>query len=354
MKDLHTGPAPGRDGSAMKKTVAAYVMDRSAKWLRAGDLMKLDTLYYAFSTVKEGKPGLYDLSDPALMAAVRKINPALKVILSVGGWGAGGFSEAAMTADGRALFTHSLMASIRAYDYDGVDMDWEYPCSDAGGIASHPDDKVNFTLLLASLREALDAYGQERGRPLRLSAALGAGASRVADLECDQVGRLLDDVNLMTYDMRGGEWSPAGHHTNLYPQTGGEAGMCADKAVKQYAEAGIPVEKMVLGAAFYGRVWHNTPGINQNGESGSTLRFTEIAQDCLPTEKRATGYTRYWDAQACAPYLYNGHDFISYDDEESLAHKCRYVAEKGLAGIMFWEYGGDRTGRLMKALTDAD
>lgn len=337
----------------MKKTIAAYVMDKSAEWLRASDIMKLDIIYYAFSTIQDGKPGLYNLRHPALMADLRKLNPSLKVVVSTGGWGAGGFSEAAMTPEGRTLFTRSAMDFIREYDFDGIDMDWEYPCSSAGEIASHPDDKFHFTLLLEELRQALDEYGKQAGRAMHLSAAVGAGTWCVESMEVEKVAKLLDQVNLMTYDIRMAQTAPAGHHTNLYPQTGDEAGMCGDLAVKLYAQAGVPMEKLVLGAAFYGRVWQNTPGFNQRAEGADTLRFTEIDRHYLSTDSgRASGYVRHWDTQARAPYLYNGRDFISYDDEESIAEKCRYVAEKNLGGIMFWEYGNDRTYRLLKTMTD--
>jgi chitinase len=339
----------------MKKLVAAYCMDHSVESLRASDVMKLDIIYYAFSSVQGGKPGLYGLRNAEFLANLRRLNTKLKIIVSIGGWGAGGFSEAAMTAEGRALFASSAMEYVRQYDYDGLDIDWEYPCSSAAGIASSPNDKENFTLLLAALRETLDAYGQEANRHMYLAAAVPSGTHSMRNMEIDKIGKLLDYLNLMTYDIRGGDWTPnAGHHTNLYPQTGDEDGMCADKAVAQYTEAGIPTEKIILGSAFYGRVWLDTPGFNQPGKGAATKRFTEIAAHCLPAEERPTGYTRYWDAQACAPYLYNGKDFISYDDEESLIHKCKFIVQKGLAGIMFWEYGGDRTGRLMNALTNPD
>ena len=56
---------------------------------------------------------------------------------------------------------------------------------------------------------------------------------------------------------------------------------------------------------------------------------------------------RRWDAQAQAPFLWNAEKriFISYDDPESLRVKSRYVLERGLAGVMFWEYYADRPGR---------
>ena len=61
-----------------------------------------------------------------------------------------------------------------------------------------------------------------------------------------------------------------------------------------------------------------------------------------------------WDADARAPYLWNAdtRTFISYEDPESLALKCAYIREHGLAGAMFWQYGDDGTGELLKTLNE--
>jgi chitinase len=57
----------------------------------------------------------------------------------------------------------------------------------------------------------------------------------------------------------------------------------------------------------------------------------------------ANGYSYYWDEEAQAPYLYNParQSYITYDNERSAAAKARYVREKGLNGIMFWELRQD-------------
>jgi chitinase len=211
------------------------------------------------------------------------------------------------------------------------------------------------------MRSALDAYGKENNKPMYLTAAVGAGIGCVKDMECDKIGQILDWINLMTYDMRAGDYAPAGHHTNLFAQTGNEDGQSGDLTVKQYAEAGIPVEKMVLGCAFYGRVWKKTAGLNQPCESAATMPYTDLYWKCLHREQgddgtgtHPSGYVRYWDELAHAPYLYDGENHISYDDEESLKHKCKYVLDNNMTGIMYWEYGNDKTHRLLDTLTDPE
>lgn len=87
---------------------------------------------------------------------LRKQNPNLKVLLSVGGWGARGFSGAAATKDTRAVFIQSAQEIIAKYGLDGIDLDWEYPVNGARGLVeSQPADRANFTALLTELRTAL-------------------------------------------------------------------------------------------------------------------------------------------------------------------------------------------------------
>ena len=66
----------------------------------------------------------------------------------------------------------------------------------------------------------------------------------------------------------------------------------------------------------------------------------------------SSGFTRYWDPVASVPYLYNAqtHIFVTYDDPQSIAVKCQYVLSHRLGGVMFWDYSGDPTGALLRAI----
>jgi chitinase len=63
---------------------------------------------------------------------------------------------------------------------------------------------------------------------------------------------------------------------------------------------------------------------------------------------RAAGWNSGWDDCAQVPYLQNPGQsvLLSYDDEKSVALKCRFIKEKQAAGVIIWEisqdyYGGD-------------
>lgn len=335
-----------------KYIVAGYAVDSKLPDITREDLMKLTHLNVAFGHVLSDEISTDHLKHMDVLRKIKREHPKLTVLLSVGGWSAGGFSEAASTVEGRNRMADSAVRVLTDYPFDGIDLDWEYPCYGEAGIASSPDDKTNFTLLLKTIREALDRKGMHDGRHYLLTIAAGADQYYVDGTEMDQVQQYLDFVQLMTYDMRGGFQILTGHHTNLYTPTGDLFRISTDASVNLFIRAGVPKEKIVIGAAFYSRIWNQVPGRN-NGlyqMAGSTggygPDFTSLAAEYI--EKNH--YIRYWDSEAKAPYLFNGTSFISYDDEQSLQHKCDYVKRGGLGGIMFWEYGCDETHRLLDAI----
>jgi chitinase len=148
---------------------------------------------------------------------------------------------------------------------------------------------------------------------------------------------IVDRVNLMTYDIIGSKNKLTGHHANLY-STSWQQGS-ADNAIRYLDSLQIPLNKIAIGVAFYGRDFINVPGKN-NGlhQPGSFKRFIPL-NSIRKNYKPANGYNYYWDEEAQAPYLYNPQkrSYITYDDERSAAAKAKYVRDKGLNGIMFWE-----------------
>ncbi|WP_068780396.1 glycoside hydrolase family 18 protein [Paenibacillus sp. GM2] len=332
--------------------VAGYAVDAHLPDITQEDLAKLTHLNIAFGQVVDQRISTAHLRNLGMLPKIKSQYPHLSILLSVGGWSAGGFSEAAATEAGRLQMADSAVRILTEYPLDGIDLDWEYPCYSEAGIASSPADKTNFTLLLKTMREALDAKGAEDGRHYMLTIAAGADQYYVDGTEMDQVQQYLDFVQLMTYDMRGGFQVLTGHHTNLYTSTGDLFRISTDASVNLFLRAGVPREKIVIGAAFYSRLWNQVPGRNQGlhqmaGTTGGYgPDYTALVKDYI----NKNGYTRYWDEEALAPYLFNGSSFISYEDEQSIGHKCTYVKENGLAGVMFWEYSCDNTHRLLDAM----
>ncbi len=327
---------------------------------------QLTHVNYAFANVREGRvvEGFdRDAENFKILAGVRRAHPHLKVLVSVGGWTwSGGFSDAALTADSRRVFVASAVEFVRRHDLDGFDVDWEYPGLRGNGNVHRPEDKQNFTALMAELRTALDAEGTSRNRRLLLTFAAGASTAFLEHTEMAKVQASVDFVNLMTYDFRVASVEPvAGHHANLFDQPLDDKNRSGDRTVREFMDAGVPAHKLVLGVPFYGRGWTNvtvapttegTPGTGLyrpgTALTGRSLSYGRLAAELVDRE----GFVRIWDSQAQQPYLWNAatRTVICYDDPESLRVKARYIREHGLGGAMFWEYGDDPSGALLAAL----
>ena len=327
---------------------AAYMFDRPNLTFKDRDASHLNQLNFSFALIRDGEAtGDHWLKIDDYKAFIRK-HPHIRPVVSVGGWGADGFSQAAATAEGRTKLVNSILALMQEHGFTGVDIDWEYPCSSAAGIGSSPDDRRNFTLLMEELRSGLDALTAQDGIPRLLATALGASEKMVESIECDAIGRIADQINLMTYDIQ----TPhvASHHTALYSSE--DFPYSADYAVKLFTEAGIPAEKIMVGCAFYGRVFQiekdtKEPLFKPALSDGYKSRNYTALQALLPDAEV------FFDDNAKAPYLIADDAFITYDDPVSIGHKGDYVRHHGLMGMMCWEYGGDESGELLRAMYES-
>ena len=349
--------------------ICAYVAGGLGS-VTAEDAARLNLINIAFGTIKDGLlwyPTKEETRDE--IARIKAANPAIEILLSIGGWGAGGFSTMAKTPEGIAAFTASCLDAAAFMGLDGIDVDWEYPTIGSAGIDFAPEDKENFTALLASLRKGLDERFGCCGRSCHklLTIAAGSGPYYVRAVEIEKIVPLLDYISLMTYDMAGG-WTPACNHTALYPTAcPGVKNMSVDTTVKLFHEAGVPYEKLVIGAAFYSRRWTHIRKGENNGfgercydpedkESGLWgPGYGEIVTKLLdPDAPESKGWILSRDEAAHARWLYHPEkeEFISYDDEESVREKAAYARDKGLCGIMYWEHTCDPTKKLLKALTE--
>ncbi|MCE9899661.1 glycoside hydrolase family 18 protein [Raoultella terrigena] len=372
-----------------------------------GDIDKLDVrqithLNYSFGLVYNDEKDETNaaLKDPArlhqiwlspkVQADLRKIpalrqqNPELKVLLSVGGWGARGFSGAAASEESRATFIRSAQEIVAQYGLDGIDLDWEYPVNGAWGlVASQPADRDNFTALLKELR---GAFGHKK----LVTIAVGANAeSPKSWVDVKAIAPLLDYINLMTYDMAYGTQY---FNSNLYDSTRWPTVAAADKysadfVVNNYLAAGLKPSQMNLGIGFYGRVPKRAvePGIDWSKPDAQKnpvtqpyfgskqialfkslgfdlskdtyVKYNDIVAKLLNDPHKR--FSEHWDEQAKVPWLSvqsaDGKALfaLSYENPRSVALKADYIKSKGLAGAMFWEYGADEQNQLAKQLAES-
>jgi chitinase len=322
---------------------------------------KLTRINYAFANIKDGQIVAVSPADApnlATLVGLKQENPSLQVLVSVGGWlWSGNFSDAVLTRESRSRFIDSVVAFLEHYNLDGLDIDWEYPGQIGAGNRFRPEDKRNYTLVLAELRKRFHREERKLGRPLLLSVAAGSNDDFLEHTEMRQVARYVDTVNLMAYDYyEPGDEGTTGNHAPLYTDPADPRHVSADASVRLFEQAGVPARKIVLGVPFYGHLWGHVPPANHGLFQPGTpvphayARYKDIAGSLLDQ-----GFTRYWDASSSVPYLYNPQkeQFVSYEDPQSLALKCAYIQRMHLGGIMFWEYSADPSGALLDAIDHA-
>jgi chitinase len=209
----------------------------------------------------------------------------------LGGWSLSDpFSELARSKVKRKKFADNCAKLALEYDFDGIDIDWEYP-----GFAEHsgsPDDKQNFNLLLDDVREALDTLGRKTGKRYGLTAALPCGPDHIANIDVPHLNTVLDEFHLMSYGERpdldihrptetiltpftqidfNGAWSElSGVHSPMYYQGWGPKKFSLDDCVKTWHDAGTPMSKINIGLSFYGRTFATATGLQQE-HSGSDI-----------------------------------------------------------------------------------
>ena len=293
------------------KVVVAYVTSWSEVM---PDPQYMTHINYAFGHVNESFNGVKIDNEERLRQIVdlRKQKPELKVLLSIGGWGSGRFSEMAANDEYRRAFAADCDRVVKEFALDGIDIDWEYPTSSMANISSSPDDTENFTLLMQDIRAAI-------GNEKELTLATVASA-RYIDFKA--ILPSVDFVNIMAYDMS----SAPKHHSALYP-SGHSGDITSDGAVTAHLKAGVPPSKLVMGMPFYGRGGDGYPSFQDYNKVGNT----------------DTQYTEKWDEVAQVPYLADKNDTLvfGFENPRSLAIKCQYILDKDLLGGMYWDYSGD-------------
>jgi len=301
---------------------------------------KLTHLIFCFGGLNNNRFAIRSAIDSATikrMVELKRKQPKLKVMLSLGGWsGCKTCSDVFNTEAGRKEFAQSVKEISSYFKTDGIDLDWEYPA--IKGFPGHtflPEDKTNFTALLKELRTA-------NGNAFEISFAAGGFTSYIqSSIEWKEVIKYTNFINIMTYDLVHGYSTTSGHHTPLYSTP--QQKESTDNAVEMMLTAGVPANQLVIGAAFYGRYFKIEEGNKVDlympckFSHGFSYKYNK---DSLSINN---GFEKKWDDIAKAPYAINQSRRLlaTYDDEKSIQLKTKYAVDHHLGGIMFWQLYDD-------------
>lgn len=323
--------------------VSGYLYDYNGAFrLPHTSIEQLDYINFSFASIQNSEIVLPNL------AAVRQVlsyrQQGVRVGLAIGGWGAGGFSEAMLTKEGRSKLVQSIMNTLKQYQFDGIDIDWEYPTSSVAGIGSNKEDRQNLNLFCEELKQAMNAYRKD----LILSIAVTTSDTF---FDFRTLNQYVDIFNVMTYDYAMG--NTAYHDSALYRVN---ASSSMSNAV-EFMKTRVDVDKIIPGAAFYARRGTFASVSNQNLSASlstsmgtNALSFAKLKELIL----NDSTYVEQYDEQAEAAYIIRAGMFYSYDNERSIQAKCNYVKANGLGGLMCWDltqdYNDHDTGILVNTM----
>ena len=310
----------------------------------------LDTSKWAIKTLD----AWLDLEDNYGLGGFKKATdlkikyPHLKVMIAIGGWNEGSTKYSQMAGDEgkRAKFVNSTVEFLTKHNFDGLDLDWEYPAK-RGGSAK---DKKSFIQLVKDLKSAFAV------NKFLLTAAIGAGKATI-DISYDvpAMYKYLDYVNVMCYDYHGKWDKKTGHNAPLRPrpdETGQNIFLNLEYSIDYLIKKGAKPEKTILGVPLYGRSFLlANPAKNRMGDPAKSTSFAGpftreqgflgYNEICKELTAPGSNWTIVWEKCHQAPYMFRGDRWVSYDNERSVRLKADLAFEKKLGGVMVWSIETD-------------
>jgi len=277
----------------------------------------------------------------------------VKVMVSIGGWTlSDNFPLIAADPKKRGHFAQECVRLLKHYQFDGIDIDWEYP-----GYAEHsgtPQDRANYPLFMKAIRDSIDAYGKTIDYKFLLTGAYGANIPQMDQIQWDVVAPFMDYINMMTYDFNGTWSDDANHNSPLYNPSKGYKGSLDEAYRLMTTKYKVPAEKLNLGVAFYGRTLRGFDGdqpitIYRTGHQKKQDDVVFAEHEGMPQyfnimeEYKKHGYKEYWDDVAKVPYLVSEDEksFVSFDNVKSVKLKAEYIVKNKCAGAIIWDVFGD-------------
>lgn len=330
------GPVQFPTYDPTQKQVFAYSYEGTFISLTDSAAGKINFYNYCFGNISDDHEltlaGLNHLKE--VLSYRRKYG--IRVILSIKN---GPWAETVSNDEYFKKFTDSIINAIDTYHFDGIDMDWEFPKKNT--------EVSLFTKLIQGTRAAMDAY--KPGLFLTCALIGGGSVTNVKEYyDCPAIKDYINYAHIMTYDLNVS--SQASHHTN--PLAG--RAYSAEGSISFYSGAGMPYEKIVIGAGFYGKISELTNPYDQATErvlnapvkSTVAIKYSSIKRNYMTDPS----YVEYYDSRCGAYYLTNGINFITYDNPQSIYTKGQLVQRYNLGGMMFWDLGSDDTFELLNAV----
>jgi len=331
---------------------AQYRPEGGEFWPKDVDPTLCTHMIFSFGTITSGgELATFEPNDDEVIGQLmdlKKVNKNLKILFAIGGWNQAskGFKDIVASDASMKHFVETTLTFLAKYGFDGLDLDWEYP-----GLAergSKPAHKRAFTKLC----ETLHATFKAQSPPLLLSAAVAAGKWYASQAyEIAKIAKVLDFIDVMSYDLHGSWERKAGIHTALLPRSeeqGADRTLNVAGAIDIWLQGGCPPEKLIMGMGMYGRSFKLASWAPKDPKPGSPVQgaglegkytgekgFVAYYEVCDYIKR---GYTVKYHSEHKAMYAYSlkDHNWVGYDNPKTLAIKLDYLKTKGLGGAMIW------------------
>ena len=341
----------------------------------------MDMVYYAFAVPQSD--GTLTINTTYIEEVMKLKNHGIRVTVVIDGANAAPLKAMVKLCDNettRAKFVRNILDIVTTYNFDGVDVDWEFPgiLSSQSGYEKYTTavDIANLNSLLKELRAGFNELQDEGGTNYLLTVATPPTDWGVDRYDYKTINTYCDYVNMMSYDLN--KSSNTSHLTHVYqPSNSYSYKFCCDFGVSYYTGLGLDKSKIILGCAGYGKAYKVTgqspnaslPGLGATATLGQvtgyglpgqaitwnsgTIYYTGI--QTLINSGKFKQYNEYNSSgQLVGSYLYSSSDnyFITFDSVLSVTEKCKYAqANKGM-GIMVWAYGEDATDTIVNTICD--
>ncbi|KAK7091100.1 chitinase-3-like protein 1 [Littorina saxatilis] len=298
----------------------------------------------AFNRNDQGHNGLYERT-----IAMKEQNPALKVLLAVGGWQIGSkpFIPMISSQTNMRMWIKNVITYLRKYNFDGFDMDWEFPAT----RGSPPEDKFRYTKLMKGLYEAFAEESRSTGRDkLLLTMATASGTYFInTSYEPRKIIKYMDFMLLMTYNYHGQWEKRTGHHSPLWKHRndppGEQSELYQNWSINYWLDMGVPKSKLIVGLATYGMSFTlmdpSQHGVHApakgGGRSGKYTKETGIMSYYEVCQNiQDSGWKTGWIDDQGAPYAYGGDQWVGFDNVDSMKMKADNIMKRDLAGAFVW------------------
>ncbi len=245
----------------------------------------------------------------------------VKILVSIGGASQvelDAYKAVVASPSARANFIKNSLKLVHDFNLDGIDLDWEFPAE---------GDAENQLKLHREIRAAFD----KEPRKVLFTAAVAA-TDWFGKWTLDESYQLLDYLNVMAYDYMG-TWEKA-----VIPNSGMDQ---SKTTLEYYEKRGIPRNKLVLGAEFYGKSFDGGTAMGSTFEGKGSGDDGIWQWNQMLEQFKAVPYKIHWDEKTGSEYAVGNEEIIVFNGIPSQRVRGEYIRNSDYAGVMIWALHND-------------